>query len=452
MPTAEQEVHGADSSLGLGRQLASNTASVNVAYGKEHFQTIVRQSIGSKLYICWDNDTSSVVEDVVLNPDASVCTLATVSRSASCDNLRALASMPFFSSVNSDGEESVIETPSQAVIRTKLVEDPVSESQAEVSRTPSIPPAISDLDVASLVRTETVVRQATVELEGPRPSLFSSTHSETGNYLLSLPESYVPVRVDGFFALQQAVENMSLMHAPVSYSLDSVPDAATSGSLQAAVDDDAKSQPAVAPPSSPSPSRGRKASYAPPLQPEEAHTPATTRSSPSRNTAYPGKRAPRVGANPSVRPSPSKHAKDLRSSPPALKRQQQKEQGSVSTPIWTSHRGYGSHPSPATVKPRSSLDILRELPRAWFIPNVGSCSCPPYSEECLARPRWTTKTAAVDPLAVVPATPHSKPFPSAGAENALDGRKRLSRQSSKALLCSWLSQTLVDEWARKKSQ
>ncbi len=87
-----------------------------------------------------------------------------------------------------------------------------------------IRPAISDLDVASLARTGTFVRQGTVELEGPQPSLLSSgvsnterpdrhdyslpyfQHSETRNYLLSLPETYVPVRVDGFYALQQAVD------------------------------------------------------------------------------------------------------------------------------------------------------------------------------------------------------------------------------------------------------
>ncbi len=89
----------------------------------------------------------------------------------------------------------------------------------------SVWPAISDLDVASLARTRTVVEQSTVELEGLGPSLFSSgvsnterphthdyslpyfQHSETTrDDLLSLPETYVPVRVDGFYALQQAVD------------------------------------------------------------------------------------------------------------------------------------------------------------------------------------------------------------------------------------------------------
>ncbi len=72
VPTTDQEGHGADSSLGLDRQvgpiyhvlafgfsevclqLTSDTASDNVAYGNERLQTIIRKSVGSKLYICWD--------------------------------------------------------------------------------------------------------------------------------------------------------------------------------------------------------------------------------------------------------------------------------------------------------------------------------------------------------------------------------------------------------------
>ncbi len=41
--------------------------------------------------------------------------------------------MAFFSFVNNDGEESVIEGVSQAVSRTILAEDSVNDSQAEVS-------------------------------------------------------------------------------------------------------------------------------------------------------------------------------------------------------------------------------------------------------------------------------------------------------------------------------
>ncbi|PBK65962.1 hypothetical protein ARMSODRAFT_382743 [Armillaria solidipes] len=372
VPTAEQEEQGADSSLGLDRQLTSNTASDNIAYGNDRLQTIIRRSIGSKLYVCWDREILSAVEDVVLNRDASVSTLTTVSRSASRDNLRAFASMAFFSSVDSDGEESAIETVSQAVSRTKLAEDPVNDSQAEATRMSalSVRPAISDLDVASLARTGTVVGQGTVELEGSRPSLFSSGHSETGNYLLSLPETYVPVRVDGFYALLQAVDaevaedgNTSLMHASASYSFNPVPCVATSGtsSEQAAVDDDAQSRTAVAPASSPSPipvaSRRRKASLVHPLQ--EGHTPVTARPSPSRNPACPGKRAPRMGAKaplvkPSVQPSPSVPPKSLRSSPPALKTQKQKEKS-------LSPRRLGHHAEGMvrTSPPRPSNPVLR---------------------------------------------------------------------------------------------
>ncbi len=31
-------------------------------------------------------------------------------------------------------------------------------------------------------------------------------HSETGNYLFSVPETYVPVRVDGFYIVQQVLD------------------------------------------------------------------------------------------------------------------------------------------------------------------------------------------------------------------------------------------------------
>ncbi|KAK0238490.1 hypothetical protein EDD85DRAFT_509904 [Armillaria nabsnona] len=205
--------------------------------------------------------------------------------------------------------------------------------------------SISYLDVASLARTGAVVRQDPVELEGLRPSLFSSGHPETTrDGLLSLPETYIPVRVDGFYALQQAVDaevaedgNMSLMHASASsYSFNPGPRVVTSGSSfeQAAVDDDVEPRTAVAttssPPRIPVVSRRRKASFIPSLQ--EGHTPATTRPSPSRNPIYPGKPVSRTGAkapliNPSVRPSPSKHPENLRSSPPALKEQKQKQKG-----------------------------------------------------------------------------------------------------------------------------
>ncbi|KAK0444790.1 hypothetical protein EV421DRAFT_1799638 [Armillaria borealis] len=373
--TADQEGDGPDSSLGLDRQLTNDTVSDNVAYGKERLQTVIRQSIGLKLYICWDKEISSAVEDVVLNRDASVSTLTTVSRSASRDNLRAFASMAFFSSVNSDGEKSAIETVDHAVSRTKLAEDSVNDSQAEVTRMSalSVRPAISDLDVASLARTGTVVGQGTVELEGSRPSLFSSgvsnterlhrhdyslpyfQHSETGNYLLSLARD-LPVDAE-------VTDNMSLMHASASYSFNPVPCVATSGtsSEQAAVDDDAQSRTAVAPASSPSPipvaSRRRKASLVHPLQ--EGHTPVTARPSPSRNPVCPGKRAPRMGAKaplikPLVQPSPSEHPKSLRSSPPALKAQKQKEKSL--SPRRLGHRAEGMV---RTSPPRPSNPVLR---------------------------------------------------------------------------------------------
>ncbi|KAK0238474.1 hypothetical protein EDD85DRAFT_509467 [Armillaria nabsnona] len=369
-PTTDQEEHGADLSPGLDRQLTSDTASSNVAYGNERLQTIIRKSIGSKLYICWDKDMPLAVEDVVFNHGATGSAPSTVSLSASLDNLRAFASMAFFSSVNNDGEESAIESVSQAVSRTILAEDSVNDSQAEVTRMSAlgIQPAISDLDVASLARTGTV-RQGTVELEGPQPSLFSSGHSETGNYLLSLPETYVPVRIDGFYALQQAVDaevvedgNMSLMHASASYSFDPVPCVATSGSSsEQEVDNDAQSRTAVASASSPSPipvaSRRRKASLVHPLQ--EGHTPVTARTSPSRNPVCPGKRAPRMGAKaplikPSVQPSPSVHPKSLHSSPPALKTQKQKEKS-------PSPRRLGHHTEGMvrTSPPRPSNPVLR---------------------------------------------------------------------------------------------
>ncbi len=125
---------------------------------------------------------------------------------------------------------------------------------------------------------------------------------------------------------------MSLMHTSASYSFDPVPCVATSGSSseQAGVDDDAQSQTAVATASSPSPTRRRKASYVPLVK--EAHTPATTHPSPSRNPICPGKPVPRMGAklpliNTSVRPSPSKQPNNLRSSPPVLKVQKEKEKG-----------------------------------------------------------------------------------------------------------------------------
>ncbi|PBK65943.1 hypothetical protein ARMSODRAFT_382084 [Armillaria solidipes] len=376
VPTADQEEHGADSSLAWYRQLTGDMASDNVTYGNDRLQSVIGRSIGSKLYVCWDKEILLAVEDVVLNRGASgsiLSTPSTVRLSASRDNLRAFASMAFFSSVNNDGEESAIESVSQAVSRIMLTEDSVNDDQAEVTRMSalSIWPAISDLDVASLACTGTVVWQGTVELEGLQPSLFSSGHSETTrNNLLSLPETYVPVRVDGFYALQQAVDadiaedgNMSLMHASASYSFSPVLRVAPSGSSfeQAAVDDDAEQQTAVAPASSPPripvASWRRKASFVPPLQ--EGHTPATTRPSPSRNPICPGKPVSRTGAkapliNPSVRPSPSKHHKNLRSSPPALKAQKQKEKG-------RSPRRYG-HLAEGMVRtspPRSSNPVLR---------------------------------------------------------------------------------------------
>ncbi|KAK0238506.1 hypothetical protein EDD85DRAFT_510289 [Armillaria nabsnona] len=368
VPTTNQEEHGADSSPGLDRQLTSDTASDNVTYRNDRLQTIIRKSIGSKLYICWDKEISLAVEDVVFNHGATDSTPSTVSLSESLDNLRAFASMAFFSSVHNDGEESAIESVSHAVSRTILAEDSVNDSQAEVTRMSAlgIRPAISDLDVASLARTGTFVRQGTVELEGPQPSLLSSGHSETGNYLLSLPETYVPVRVDGFYALQQAVDaevvedgNMSLMHTLASYSFDPVLCVATSGSSseQAAVNDDAQSQTVVATASSPSPTRRRKASYVPPVK--EAHTPATTRPSSSRNPICPGKPVPRTGAKPllintSGRPSPSKQPNNLRSSPPALKVQKEKEKG-------PSPRRYEHHTEGIvrTSPPRPSNPVLR---------------------------------------------------------------------------------------------
>ncbi|PBK65925.1 hypothetical protein ARMSODRAFT_381430 [Armillaria solidipes] len=79
VPTADQEEHGADSSLGLDRQLASNTASDNVTYGNDRLQSVIRRSIGSRLYVCWDKEISLAVEDVVLNRDASGSPLTTVS-------------------------------------------------------------------------------------------------------------------------------------------------------------------------------------------------------------------------------------------------------------------------------------------------------------------------------------------------------------------------------------
>ncbi|PBK98978.1 hypothetical protein ARMGADRAFT_485111 [Armillaria gallica] len=364
VPTTDQEEYGADSSPGLDRQLTSDTASDNVAYGNERLQTIIRKSVGSNLYICWDKDMPLVVENVVFNHGATGSTPSTASLSASLDNLRAFASMAFFSSVNNDGEESAIESVSQAVSRTILAEDSVNDSQAEVTRMSAlgIRPAISDLDVASLARTGAVVRPGTVELEGPQPSLFSSGHSETGNYLLSLPETYVPVRIDGFYALQQAVDaevvedgNMSLMHASASYSFDPVPCVATSGSSseQAAVDDDTQSQTAVAPASSPSPipiaSRRRKASLVHPLQ--EGHTPVTARPSPLRNPVYPGKRAPRIKT--SVQPSPYVHPKSLRSSP-ALKTQKQKEKS-----LSPGRLGHHAEGMVRTSPPRPSNPVLR---------------------------------------------------------------------------------------------
>ncbi len=129
---------------------------------------------------------------------------------------------------------------------------------------------------------------------------------------------------------------MSLMHASASYSFNPGPRVATSGSSfeQTAVDDDAKPRTAVATASShpriPVASRRRKASSVPSLQ--EGHTPTTTRPSPSRNPIYPGKPVSRTGGkapliNPSVRPSPSKHPENLRSSPPAMKEQKQKQKG-----------------------------------------------------------------------------------------------------------------------------
>ncbi|PBK99003.1 hypothetical protein ARMGADRAFT_485575 [Armillaria gallica] len=376
VPTADQEEHDTDSSLGLDRQLTGNTTSENDTYGNDRLQSVIRRSIGSKLYVCWDKEISLAVEDVVLNRDASGSTLFTPSMvrlSASRDNLRTFASMAFFSSVNNDAEETANESVSPVASRTDFTEDSVNDSQAEVNRISalSVRPAISDLDVASLARTWAVVRQGTVELEGLEPSFFSSGHSETTrDDLLSLPETYVPVRLDGFYALQQAVDaevtedgNMSLMHASTSYSFNPGPRVATSGSSfeQTAVDDDAKSRTAVATASShprvPVASQRRKASSVPSLQ--EGHTPATTHPSPSRNPIYPGKPVSRTGAkapliNPSVRPSPSKHPENLRSSPPALQEQKQKQKG-------LSPRRYG-HLAEGMVRispPRPSNPVLR---------------------------------------------------------------------------------------------
>ncbi|KAK0488562.1 hypothetical protein IW261DRAFT_357272 [Armillaria novae-zelandiae] len=362
LPTAEQEVHGADSSLGLDHQLKNDTASGNVAYGNERLQAIIKKSIGSKLHIRWDKEIPSAVENVVFNHiSASGSIPSTVNLSASHNNLRAFASMAFFSSVNNIGEESVIESVPQVVSTTILAEDSVNDSQAEVTRTSalSVLPAISDLDVATLARTGTDVAQGTVELEGTRRSLFSSGNSETGNYLLSLPETYIPVRVDGFYALQQEIDNMSFMHPSASYSFDPVPRVATSGSSseQAVVDDDPQPQTAVAQASSPSLTRQRKSSYTPHLK--EAHTPVATRASPSRKPIRPSKPISRTGAkapmvNTSVHPSPSEHSKDRRSSPPALKTQKQKE-------ICPSSRRYGHHTEGAAraSPPRPSNPVLR---------------------------------------------------------------------------------------------
>ncbi|KAK0207630.1 hypothetical protein IW262DRAFT_521795 [Armillaria fumosa] len=362
VPMAEQEVHGADSSLGLDRQLTNDTTSDDVACGNERLQTIIKKSIRSKLFICWDKEIPLTVEDVVFNHSgASGSTPSTVNLSASHDNLRAFASMAFFSSVNHGGEESAIESVPQVVSTAVLAEDSVNDSQAEVPRTSAlgVRPAISDLDVASLARIGTVVAQATVELEDPRPSLFSSGLSETGNYLLSLPEDDIPVRVDGFYALQQEIENMSLMHSSPSYSFDPVPRVATSGSSsgQAVVDDDPQPQDAAAHSSSPSPIRRRETSSAPPLK--EAHTPVTARPSPSRSPSRPAKPISRAGAkapmiNTSAHPSSSKHSTDLRSSPPALRTQKQKH-------IGPSLRRYGHHAEGAVraSPPRPSNPVLR---------------------------------------------------------------------------------------------
>lgn len=363
LPTAEQEVHGADSSLGLDRQLTNDTASDNVAYGNERLQTIIKDSIRSKLFICWDKEIPSEVEDVVFNHSGASGSLpSTVKLSASHDNLRAFASMAFFLSVNHGGEGSTVESVPQVVSTTVVAEDLVNDSQAEVPRTstPGIQPAISDLNVASLARVGTVVAQATVESEDSRRSLFSSGLSETGNYLLSLPEDDIPVRVDGFYALQQEVENMSLMQASPSYSFDPVPRVASgSSSGQAVVDDDPQPQNAVAYASSPSPIRRRQTSSATPLK--EAHTPVTARPSPSRNPGRPAKPISRTGAkapmiNTSAYPSSSKHPEDLRSSPPALRTQKQKD-------IGPSPRRYGHH-AEGTVRaspPRPSNPVLRSI-------------------------------------------------------------------------------------------
>ncbi len=72
VPTADQEERGADSSLGLDRQvslvyhalafgfsavcfqLTGNTTSDNVTYGNDRLQSVIRRSIGSKLHVCWD--------------------------------------------------------------------------------------------------------------------------------------------------------------------------------------------------------------------------------------------------------------------------------------------------------------------------------------------------------------------------------------------------------------
>ncbi|KAK0216499.1 hypothetical protein EDD85DRAFT_798473, partial [Armillaria nabsnona] len=120
-----------------------------------------------RLYVCWDKEISLAVEDVVLNCDASDSTLST----AAC----------------------------QQVVMTKLAEDSVIDSQAEVTHmsAPSVQPTISDLDVAS-------GGTALGRLLGK--ALWSWKHSETENYLLSLPETYVPVHVDGFYTLQQTVD------------------------------------------------------------------------------------------------------------------------------------------------------------------------------------------------------------------------------------------------------